>query len=461
MDNYMKTTNLINLGYQFENEFLDHLPILSHLFESQPNGIVLCGIYAADDCEDLLEKAVSNNVTLYFANEHLTVKTLEDLDRVVMYRGNWSCKERALLMGDLKYLEEVSIDFDTSFIHDTNWEAYLDPYIKYQSSKLTQVHEPYGGLPASFNEHNTIIYQRFFSKSEADYEELGRQLNMEVHTVSAIEQRPGNTIPLHIDRFYKLRQKVQDNTRQPVRANIFLEDWKDGGIFYNLKIKVITNWKKHTGFIFNEHVLHLSSNCGVQRQIYITNFRVFKLMPTRYTNLPDNKNKIYGGAYSVHDHELCAYRDLVINNFTLKNNYSVENAEKIKSNFVDTYKTWMFSTHNDRGAGQFSRGLLHKHGTTESFYQFYLRYKDSRRLRIAKGEYFFHQMMKSLWYPAARFAWLDEDDIRSDDVVLIESVPFSDSCTLPENLDDLLTRCDNLGVPVMLDFAYLNLAVGL
>ena len=42
-------------------------------------------------------------------------------------------------------------------------------------------------------------------------------------------------------------------------------------------------------------------------------------MPTRYTNLPDNKNKIYGGAYSVHDQELCAYRDLIINNFTLKN----------------------------------------------------------------------------------------------------------------------------------------------
>ena len=68
--------------------------------------------------------------------------------------------------------------------------------------------------------------------------------------------------------------------------------------------------------------------------------------------------------------------------------------------------------------------------------------------------------MKSLWYPAARFAWLDEDEIRSDDVILI-SVPFSDSCTLPENLDDLLTKCDKLGVPVMLDFAYLNISLGL
>ena len=94
MDNYMRDRNLVNLGYQFENEFLDHLPILSHLFESQPNGIVLSSIYALpEDCEDLLEKAVFNEVILYFANEHLTVKTFEDLDRVVMYR-NWGVHKK-------------------------------------------------------------------------------------------------------------------------------------------------------------------------------------------------------------------------------------------------------------------------------------------------------------------------------------------------------------------------------
>ena len=67
MDNYIEDHNLINLGYQFENEFLDHLPILSHLFESQPNGIVLSSIYALpDDCEDLLEKAVFNECHTVF-----------------------------------------------------------------------------------------------------------------------------------------------------------------------------------------------------------------------------------------------------------------------------------------------------------------------------------------------------------------------------------------------------------
>ena len=68
-----------------------------------------------------------------------------------------------------------------------------------------------------------------------------------------------------IDRFYKLRQKVQDNSRQPVRANIFLEDWKMGHIL-QFEDRVITNWKKHTGFVFNEYVQHLSSNCGMQNK---------------------------------------------------------------------------------------------------------------------------------------------------------------------------------------------------
>ena len=88
-------------------------------------------------------------------------------------------------------------------------------------------------------------------------------------------------------------------------------------------------------------------------------------MPTRYTNLPDNKNEIFGGAYSVHDDELCAYRDLIINKFTLHNNYLRDNAETIKSDFLETYKTWMFSTHNMKGAGQFTEGCF-TNGTIES-----------------------------------------------------------------------------------------------
>ena len=50
----------------------------------------------------------------------------------------------------------------------------------------------------------------------------------------------------------------------------------------------------------------------------------------RYTSLPDNKDLPFGAAHSIHDSELCAYRDLFINNFTLDNNNTF---------LLSTYKT--------------------------------------------------------------------------------------------------------------------------
>jgi len=178
----------------------------------------------------------------------------------------------------------------------------------------------------------------------------------------------------------------------------------------------------------------------------------------RYTNLPDNKDKPFGGAYSVHDKELVDYRDISIKMFTSRNNYSVKNAEIIKQDFLQNYKQWIFSSHPKiKGIEQYNY-MCFTQGTTESFYQFYIRYKN-KRLRIAKGEYFFHQMMKGLWFNSKdRFAWLDDEPIKENDVVLL-SVPFSDTGATPRNLEKLLCDCDKLKVPVMLDLAYINLAV--
>jgi len=180
-------------------------------------------------------------------------------------------------------------------------------------------------------------------------------------------------------------------------------------------------------------------------------------MAIRYTNLPDNKSKPFGGAYSVHDRELTSYRDETIRMFTVNNNYTEKNAEIIKQDFLQTYKQWMFS-HFPRvnGVEQYTH-MCFTQGTTESFAQFYIRYRDNYRLRIAKGEYFYNQMMKSLWY-SDNFAWLDDEPIKEGDVVLL-SVPFADTGAVPSSLEKILCDCDRLKVPVMLDLAYLNLAV--
>ena len=122
-------------------------------------------------------------------------------------------------------------------------------------------------------------------------------------------------------------------------------------------------------------------------------------MTVRYTNLPDNKDKPFGGAYSVYDVDTLAYRDMVIRNFPSEHVFPDEAREE----FFSTYTEWMPSTHNLIGIEKFTE-ICFTQGTTESFAQFYIRYRNAR-LRLRKGEYFYHQMMKGLWYD--NFAWLD------------------------------------------------------
>ena len=175
-------------------------------------------------------------------------------------------------------------------------------------------------------------------------------------------------------------------------------------------------------------------------------------MTVRYTNLPDNKDKPFGGAYSVHDDETVNEMNTLIYEFTQEDIPH----DAIRQNFIETYKWWMPSTHNLIGIEKYTEGCFTQ-GTTESFAQFYIRYRNAR-LRLRKGEYFYHQMMRGLWYD--NFAWLDEDDIRRNDVVLI-SVPFSDTGDVPDDLEDILTTCDENDVHVMVDLAYINIAKGL
>ncbi len=176
---------------------------------------------------------------------------------------------------------------------------------------------------------------------------------------------------------------------------------------------------------------------------------------TRYTNLPDLKDKPFGGAYSVHDLETCQTRDDAVKEYI--SNQSHLDDEEIKSKFVQTYKQWMFAVHPNIKGWEDYNELCFTQGTTESFSQFYLRFRENKRLRLAKGEYFYNQMMKGLWYKE-KFAWLDEDEIKPNDVVLI-SVPFSNTGAVPDYLETLLTECDKNNVPVMLDLAYVSLSV--
>jgi len=161
--------------------------------------------------------------------------------------------------------EPVEFNVDISPYLSVDWENYKCSCIQHHLTEQADLHENVG-FPDSLCMENTAIYQKFFDENDVDFKELEDQLSIEVVTVSAILQKPGNIIPWHRDIFYQITKKFPDRKEEKVRANMFLTDWKNGH-FLQCEDEIITHWKKNTGYIFNNQVLHLSSNAGLEDKI--------------------------------------------------------------------------------------------------------------------------------------------------------------------------------------------------
>ena len=160
--------------------------------------------------------------------------------------------------------------------------------------------------------------------------------------------------------------------------------------------------------------------------------------------LPNHRNKIYGGAWPVPDPDILEYLMTTSINSTHKE-------------FVNDYFQWFANPHNINGIEKFN-SLSYCNGTTEAFDKFYHKHMH-RKLRFLRGEYFYHQIMAKRFFKESSFID-DPNDISNDDVVVM-SVPFSDTGNVPEHYDDIMTQCEKNNVPVLLDMAYISLAVKL
>jgi len=162
-------------------------------------------------------------------------------------------------------LTPIYLDFDFSKIMSADYNQHEGSCIGHQVHELTDIHEQYGGFPKTYCYENTMIHQLWWTNDDIDFAELGRQLSMEVITVSSICQPPGCIVPLHRDTFYQISKRHPERTELKVRANIYLEDWKLGQfIQYDNEISV--KWKSGQGFMWDSTHLHLSANAGMQNK---------------------------------------------------------------------------------------------------------------------------------------------------------------------------------------------------
>lgn len=159
--------------------------------------------------------------------------------------------------------KEIFLNYNFSKFLNADYNQHTGSCVKHQVHELNDIHEKYGGFPASYKMENTIIHQLWWNETEVDFLEIGNQLNIEVITISSIKQPPGCVVPWHRDTFFKIKEKYPNEKRRMVRANIFLEDRKIGHYIEHVS-GVCFKWKKGQGFIWDSSIEHLGANAGME-----------------------------------------------------------------------------------------------------------------------------------------------------------------------------------------------------
>ncbi len=162
-------------------------------------------------------------------------------------------------------LKQVRLRYDLDIFLNSHYSIHSGSCLSHQKDELKDVHEKYGGVPKSVTEDNTKINQLWFTNADVDYKTIGSQLGMEVVTISSIRQEPGNMVPIHRDTFFQIKKRFPNDKRQKVRANIYLQDWREGQfIHYEIDNKWFnsTHWTAGDGYLWDDQHLHVSGNAG-------------------------------------------------------------------------------------------------------------------------------------------------------------------------------------------------------
>lgn len=162
------------------------------------------------------------------------------------------------------------------------------------------------------------------------------------------------------------------------------------------------------------------------------------------TVIPNDKRDLdFGSAFAIQDSETLKI---------LRNNYNFTdlNSESIIDEYLYAYNYWIKSTtlNNFTGLGDF-KYRCYSNGTTEAFDKFYMK-NASRRFRCFKGEYMYHRLA---WRDSFNWAYIEDAPLHKNDAVVI-SLPFADTGNVHEEYFNLMRKCCELSIPVLIDCAY-------
>lgn len=177
-------------------------------------------------------------------------------------------------------------------------------------------------------------------------------------------------------------------------------------------------------------------------------------MAIKGSALFNKRNLPYEGARAIKNHVIEEFI-----NFTISKDFLSSVREKyVTENFLDNYYNWLNSSMFNKfiGFNEFKHKCF-SNGTTETFDKWFIRHKN-KRLRIFRGEYMYHYATyKNLGLP---LKYLEDAPLDANDHVII-SMPFADSGNMHHETLSVLDSASVLGVPVLIDAAYIGLTKGI
>ena len=163
----------------------------------------------------------------------------------------------------------------------------------------------------------------------------------------------------------------------------------------------------------------------------------------------DNKQLPFGHSKAIDDDTVLD----VLNNLNF--NYAdVLSNNVVNKQFCSEYVNWIKSSSLNILVGiEEYKYAVFSQGTSEAFDKFYLK-NSKRRFRCLQGEYLYHKLA---WRNSYDWCYIEDGDLDANDAVVI-SVPFADSGSKHLKTEDILSKCTELGIPVLIDCAYYSIS---
>ena len=139
-------------------------------------------------------------------------------------------------------------------------DVSLDMLDAIEYTDYFQCYQQYEVLEKYYTEHNSSIWQ-MFEESPQWVHDLADKIpqGFDYHVVSTIKIPPGQTIPHHVDKHFKLKQ--QHGEGDGYRYLVFLDDWKRGH-YYEIHDQPFTKWRKGDYVKFGSDDWHIAGNMG-------------------------------------------------------------------------------------------------------------------------------------------------------------------------------------------------------